>query len=992
AQISKEKGSEEEIINKLIEQHLSNKEKQELQGKPLQSKKDALIKKLGEEQLEEEIIGKLIAQHLSDKEKQELQGKLLQSKKDALIKKLGEEQLKELKTQYLIQLINEDLKKENNIFNNQAYRVQVVIKDGRGRDIITLDGYDTLNPQIQLQDNNYGQPLWITFIPEYDEFGFAKASYTYTFDPAKRINFDLYRAKGRYLFGIGRLFGKTYIADWPKSNWETKGRIKNFDDEGNIELEIESRSLDISSLKIASDGNKLEEIYQGIEGTTAVEFSPFEVPVGSYRIEDGQKYLIGTFEVRFLIVNGIPYTLVTEYFQTLDLSTHLKHVGGKREMLFRNGVLIFDKPSLFERRTVYPKVFSVGDLLKNNTPNAIFRPLLRLFGIQTGAERIIEKIRKEGQIISDNKDFSKSLPQTNREIYRANIKESFKPLILSIVSFVGILAGIIIFLGVGIPYLVNKIWRNRYSKRFDINNSLEIALTGFGFTKAQAQAIIRERRNNGPFESFEDFINRMGWKDKNIEEIFTMYAPLSLSYLKKNYQLKRLKSAIDSAKNFTYNHQQTNTFIENDLNSLQNAQNLKRFFSALWEIYQVELKKQNSAKSVEQMLEKFITLDKIREILSSRHILRLVNRVDKRYAAGLILRKIYEVIRDNEEFKKAIEERVDSLIRKFGLDDHPVFKDQIYTLKKTFLENIFNARLLPEVFTLANDDVISSLAVYSWDDLRKTPPLNRRISSDLVSIERLFVMQVLFQRGLGGLIGQGRLEDFLWQNYVKQIIQNYIQARAPNPDEINLMMDLIIFTREAFSVLLNKELARWENNRDPTGKIMNFQAIITEEVLNDALRYILGIKDPTPEDIGWILKPTTSQKISPLSQQFIQLFNEYVAKYKTLVTVNDRNKLYNEYYEKIRPLILAIIHTVEREEKIRIVKHRLSYWELNVKPALRLIFDKNLRKAVFFKGGPYNQTKEDLLRWVYNFAMIGLVSGLMSYLLVHALKVIGLLS
>ncbi|MCM8820127.1 MAG: hypothetical protein NC925_04955, partial [Candidatus Omnitrophica bacterium] len=47
----------------------------------------------------------------------------------------------------------------NNIFTNNAYRVQVVIKDGRGRDIITLDGYDTFSPQIYLQENDFGNPL-----------------------------------------------------------------------------------------------------------------------------------------------------------------------------------------------------------------------------------------------------------------------------------------------------------------------------------------------------------------------------------------------------------------------------------------------------------------------------------------------------------------------------------------------------------------------------------------------------------------------------------------------------------------------------------------------------------------------------------------------------------------------------------------------------------------------------------------------------------------
>ncbi|MCM8774456.1 MAG: hypothetical protein NC820_06970, partial [Candidatus Omnitrophica bacterium] len=107
------------------------------------------------------------------------------------------------------------------IFANQAYRSQVIIRSGRGYDLTTLDGYLQLASQIDPAKDNYGRPLWITFIPEYDDFGFAKASYTYPFDPKKGINPNSYRTKGRF-FGLGRLFGKTYTAAWDDSDWIAK--------------------------------------------------------------------------------------------------------------------------------------------------------------------------------------------------------------------------------------------------------------------------------------------------------------------------------------------------------------------------------------------------------------------------------------------------------------------------------------------------------------------------------------------------------------------------------------------------------------------------------------------------------------------------------------------------------------------------------------------------------------------------------------------------
>ncbi|MCM8792683.1 MAG: hypothetical protein NC826_06080, partial [Candidatus Omnitrophica bacterium] len=176
------------------------------------------------------------------------------------------------------------------IFANQAYRSQVIIRSGnKGYDLTILDGYPQLDPQIKPAEGNYGQPLWITFIPEYDDFGFAKASYTYPFDSAKGINSDSYRAKGRYLFGLGRLFGKTYTAAWDDSDWIAKYFNLRFID-NNLVYSVEEKRENRNSLKehaLRLDGRIYYEIHKGKIGrdnTYKLYFDESELPQETHKL------------------------------------------------------------------------------------------------------------------------------------------------------------------------------------------------------------------------------------------------------------------------------------------------------------------------------------------------------------------------------------------------------------------------------------------------------------------------------------------------------------------------------------------------------------------------------------------------------------------------------------------------------------------------------------------------------------------------------------
>jgi hypothetical protein len=97
------------------------------------------------------------------------------------------------------------------------------------------------------------------------------------------------------------------------------------------------------------------------------------------------------------------------------------------------------------------------------------------------------------------------------------------------------------------------------------------------------------------------------------------------------------------------------------------------------------------------------------------------------------------------------------------------------------------------------------------------------------------------------------------------------------------------------------------------------------------------------------------------------------------------------YSKELIPLIIATVMTVEQDTGIRIIKHRLSLWEVSVKPILKVLFDNKIRKVVFSRGGPYNRTRQDILRWVYSFMPVYLTSGIMAVLVFQIYKTIGLL-
>ncbi|MFC1675372.1 hypothetical protein ACFL1K_05775, partial [Candidatus Omnitrophota bacterium] len=724
-----------------------------------------------------------------------------------------------------------------------------------------------------------------------------------------------------------------------------------------------------------------------------------EIPMYSMVLgPDGKEYKYSYYNIRSYLEDGDLYITTEEIQVNKSLRDFIKYrLDRNNEGKYRNWQRVWYGNRWRDETARYPSSITPRDFPGNSVlyriPKMILRALVK-WNILGGKQLENLVTHRDGDIIYTGDQINHGYHDL--EPHKGKVDTSTRSSLLYLFGRLAAIAlagaGLLLVFSRFIPSAVNIIYARRRRSKLEVNSAAESDLIDMDFTKAQAQSVIRERCQNGPFADYRDLITRMGWGAKKYEEIFVMYAPLSGHKFRRRSQIRKLSNAIVNSTHFKYVSESADVFTAADLSNLriEAEGDLAGFFRELWRIYNSAPEKEASRKSIEQMFMKYLKQQDFVLVIASQEVKRLVERVSKSQAVEVIIRRLYARVREDRDWRSEIEERVDRLIAAFGLRNQPGFSDQNNILRKTFLDNIYKARLLPEGFTLANDDIVSDLALYSFDDLRKTPPLNRRITADLVSLERLFVMQVLLQRGLASLIGQGRIEDYLWQRFLRARMQQFVRGAD---SKLNDILGMITFVRDSFAlVLLNQEIReRLEQNRDPQGRVLNYQAIITEEVFNDALRYVLGLKDPDPQDTGWLLKEETRQAIALLGKKFDQLFQEFVVEYQRAGTEAEKETAYRSYAQQIKPVIQAIVHLVESREGITIVKHRLSYWELNVKPALKILFDSRIRRAVFSKGGPYNRTRSDLLRRIYNFAVIGLISGLFAYLIVNAVNITGYL-
>jgi hypothetical protein len=488
-----------------------------------------------------------------------------------------------------------------------------------------------------------------------------------------------------------------------------------------------------------------------------------------------------------------------------------------------------------------------------------------------------------------------------------------------------------------------------------------------GFTRAQAQIIVADRINNGAFLGFDDFKNRL-------ENDLINAHPSSGKLINPIIVKARFRSAMANASRLRFSLK-TDALDREDYKLLYAGRSsVGDFMAALKDIYGVTPAQEPSYTSALKMFAKYLTPDQLSAIVASQQFRSLFGRYSRQRGVEVILRLMFAQVRDSGAYQQAVRQRVDDIIIGTGLDK--AFPDQIAALKDTFLKNL-NVRLLPEGFQFHEFDFSTDILAYSWDDLDKAPDMERQVRSDLVSIEKLFVFQVIFQRALFGLAGQGRAEEWLWKEYVWPRLREQKALKDP------MILERIKAFKQVFhAVMLQEVRVRLEANRDPKGREKYLQYVMNEEIYNDAFRYLLGQKDPTLNDAGWVLSQKIKDDVAPLREHLENLLGQI----DTIVGMGDNQRAVevNRIANEIKPVMLAFVAVIDKEIGIPMATKRMEYWELTVKPLIKLMTNNKLRQRVFSHGGPYSQTNKDMKRRIAHYALIGAVTILFIFLGINA--------
>ncbi|OQX79651.1 MAG: hypothetical protein B6D56_06675, partial [Candidatus Omnitrophica bacterium 4484_70.1] len=893
-----------------------------------------------------------------------------------------------------------------------------IYKSGEGKLMVRLEGYE-----LDKNGNIKGRPKWITFILYNTEilsateagplhFGYGEEAYTYKYKNS--------------------LDSSKYVKNnWSKSNWLSKTYNRRIDEEG-IVYKVESK-IDYSvEIGTKMDGRMNYQVFKGIEGIFKTIFDELELPTKTYiSTKEGWK-LYTLNDVEFINYKDVYYFVVIERLISKDWSNWLKTFG-KRIAIFENGRIFYAKRTPFEVKTTYSRVLNLS--LSDKQRSSIVGNILRIIKYSKG-----DRIIKNGSNISNNNDKVKTIKRYyngKEPVYRPHWFSSLNSVLVNFGVILGLILGVILIPLIGY-FIVFKIYRILVARGFDVNKASIEDFISIGFIPAVALAIVLERKIRGPFKNYRDLKTRLdlirfrafkdeeellkkistidneeelsellgfsiedtqnlidkrrtqgGFKDyedlvkaiidlgisKDINTFFRSFHPLSMNTLKRKYQLRKLKSALRFIeKDKFYKYTREDVFDKNTREDLRNTNSIEEFFNKLWSLYEKEEEKVGFESFI-NMVKRFLNIEEVLEVVSDSYALRLEDKVSRERAFRIIIRRIYEKIKDKQEFKEEIEKRLESWINNLRLKEHPLFKDEINKLKKTFLINTLKVEFLPEEFKFGYDDILSDFILYSWDDLEKSPVMDKTFTYALVSFERLFFMQFIIEKGLGALVGQGRLEDYLWIERIKPVLES---------KDFNKLVELVLNlkkVRDIFTMLMGEEIAKWEENRDPQGRVKHFKAIITEEVLNPAIRFLLGIKELSfGDENSWRLSKDTYKKLRPFKEEFDNLLDEiFNLPLRDGEIDKERAKDTIKYIiHNLRNLILQIVHTVEREEKIPVVKTRLSYWKINVLPVFYMF---KYFKKIFTRGGPYNRSFLDVMRHIYNIIVILVTSGFMSYLL-----------
>lgn len=830
------------------------------------------------------------------------------------------------------------------------------VKDSEGREIFIFSGYSSTAPNgfgegdptyvavNQYSDNDVSQPI-------------AIQSHTYMWN----------KAMGEHNQATNFTQLSSYISSQKPLDILTLNNL-TFENGAATYKAKDLREIGLRTVSLRLDGTLYRSFYEGsgVEGPASYNlyFDEHELPsYGMEKDKNGHEKPYALYRSTLFDYQNKPYVLVDEFLSPQKDVNGQFLLQGKTpnsSVLMHNGTIELVHKGSAVRTTPFSSSMSLNDLGRNGMLGKALHSVMP----ETETEKAMDHGRQHSNYSDSQSEVLPTAKNINFE--PVNWMQKVGSDLMQGVYFVGTVMGAYVLMAF-LRLFGFSFMGIRASKR-EMNSATQQDFEDLGFTKEQSQIISDERFTNGAFLSYANFKERMESKLKNVHKLSEKKLPRAIAKA-------RFAVALWRASKVQYTMKR-GSFEEQDVQRLARAANtsVTDFMAVLKDIYGLKPEQEASYNSALKMFDKYLTTEQLRSIVASQHFQSLQNHYDKKRAVEVVLKLMFKEIRDDEKYKTAVRDRVDDIIKNTGLDKE--FHDQIFALRDTFLKNIENARLLPEGFQFHDFDINTDLLAYSWDDLRKGPDMERQVRSNLVSIEKLFVFQVVFQRALFGLAGQGRAEEYLWAKYVYPSIRDSKGLNDPN-----ILPKIKAFKQVFHAVMLDQVKERLEQNRDPKGRVLYFQNIINEEIYNDAFRYLIGQKDPTLKDAGWTLPEDVKEKVADLKDDFERALEGI----NDLVNLPDdqRAAAVKQKAELIKPLMLAFVGAVDQEIGMPVVKGRLAYWKLTVIPLLKMITNGEMRRRIFSSGGPYNQTATDMMRRVNNFVIVGGVTGMFAFLTIN---------
>ncbi|RKY38365.1 MAG: hypothetical protein DRP76_04580, partial [Candidatus Omnitrophota bacterium] len=639
-----------------------------------------------------------------------------------------------------------------------------------------------------------------------------------------------------------------------------------------------------------------------------------EIPLLTTVIEDGKEYLYSVCSAKVQIIEkpgdskaGFRLLTIGEIRASAKEEQWKKWLDGNRYTLIENGKRILTKENRFEVSTLpYSKMWSAKDAFRRNSLPGQAKRRIK----PDSYEKAMKEVEEKGLVLPIALSDKNFIEEDKFPPYEGKLGDSNRHAAWVIAKHLGALwiAFILIniLLGPGV-FLIAKLIGAFRKKRPYVNDGREQTYMDLDFSKSETENIQHELIENGPFtdpEDVEERLNKLIIKNPPYAE--------SLKWFTRWRRNRRVRKAIERLKAGIYELPEDIGFSQGDFNSLSGAPSEEKLLNELGKLFTFNEKQKEMWNGVKGMLLNFFELKELKQIIGLESSKILINRVTKDRAAKIILRNIWEELLKKDEYRKEVERGVNKLFIRLKIKDYfPLrghFPDQFKILRSGFLDNIFNIKALPGELSLPEEGDIAvvrgttGLYVFSGVDDLPEGLAPERLTSTIHSLDKFLIYQIVLGRGLTALTGQGRFEDYLFEDKLKDMLVSEPQNIIPT----------VFALRNLFMKLLYKEVQeRWESVRDPKGGIIAFQRVLLEEEFNDISRFLLGKSEPglKNDKYKWVLSPKTLEKTRHFREELNNLLEEFLKAYNQEDT--DKERLIDITGKKFKHLAFSLIHTVE---------------------------------------------------------------------------------